>query len=238
MVRRPGRQYGARRDLFPCAGSDRRHDRAQLRLHQRDGRDPRRQRHHFRLRLADRLSRGEERHRHRPADARRGFWLYRLDHHVADLRVLYLHLLRARGGHPRDRARDVLRDSAAARLSHQRGCHHSAGDLRHHADQPFPALDATGVDRAPHPALCGDRLGQPAFVFRVDEVCRRTRRSRRRSRPAAVRHRRLGGVFAGRADRRTGRLPALPAARPPHLAHGVVGFAADRRPRLDHFWRP
>ena len=57
------------------------------------------------------------------------------------------------------------------------------------------------------------------------------------SRPAAVRHRRLGGVFAGGADRRAGRLPALPAARPPDLADVLVDRAADRRSRLDHLRR-
>ena len=59
----------------------------------------------------------------------------------------------------------------------------------------------------------------------------------RPSRSAAVRHRRLGGVFAGGADRRAGRLPAVSAARPPHLAHVMVDRAAERRPRLDHLWR-
>ena len=59
----------------------------------------------------------------------------------------------------------------------------------------------------------------------------------RPSRSAAVRHRRLGGVFAGGADRRAGRLPAVSAARPPNLAHVVVDRAAQRRPRLDHLRR-
>lgn len=41
---------------------------------------------------------------------------YRLDHHLADLRVLHLHLLCDRSRHSRDRARDVLRHSASDRL--------------------------------------------------------------------------------------------------------------------------
>ena len=55
----------------------------------------------------------------------------------------------------------------------------------------------------------------------------------RPSRSPAVRQRRLGGVLAGGADRRTGRLPALPAARPPDLAAIMVDRAAQRRPGLD-----
>ena len=55
----------------------------------------------------------------------------------------------------------------------------------------------------------------------------------RPSRSAAVRHRGLGGVLAGGADRRAGRLPALPAARPANLEDVVVDRAAQRRPRLD-----
>ena len=92
---------------------------------------------------------------------------------------------------------------------------HSAGDPRHHADQPLPALDAAALDRPAHPAVRRDRLRQSALVRGVDAVRRRAWRSRRPSRPAAVRHRGLGGVLAGGADRRAGRLPALPAARPP-----------------------
>ena len=237
MVGRPRRQYRARRDLFSGAGSDRRHHYAELRRHQRHGGHPGRQRHHLLLRPADCLSCRQMRHRYRPADPRRRLRLYRLDHHLADLRLLHLHLLRARGGHSRRRAGDVLRHPAPDRLSHQRGRHHSAGDLRHHPDQPLSIVDAAALDHPSHPPLRGDRLRQPAFVHRVAQIRRRAWRRRRPSRSAAVRHRRVGGVFAGGADRRTGRLPAVPAARPPHLAHVVVDRAAERRPRLDHLWR-
>ena len=139
-----------------------------------------------------------------------------------------------RGGHSRRRAGDVLRHPAPDRLSHQRGRHHSAGDLRHHADQPLPAVDAADLDHPAHPALRRDRLRQPALVHGVAQIRRRAWRSRRPSRSAAVRHRGLGGVFAGGADRRAGRLPAVSAARPANLAHVVVDRAAQRRPRLDH----
>ncbi len=174
------------------------------------------------------------RHRHRPAHARRRLWLYRLDHHLADLRLLHLHLLRDRGGDSRLGAGDVLRHSAPDRLSHQRGRDHSAGDARHHADQPLPAVDAAGLDRAAHLAVRRDRLGQSAFVRGVDEIRRRAWQSRRPSRSAAVRRGRFRGVLAGGADRRAGRLPALPAARPPHhIAQGVVDRDAQRGPGLD-----
>ena len=191
----------------------------------------------FLLRPADRLPCRQMRHRHRPADPRRRFRLHRLDHHFADLRLLHLHLLRDRGGHSRHRAGDVLRHSAPPGLSDQRRRHHSAGHARHHPDQPLPAMDAAGLDRAAYSALRGDRLGQSALVFRVDQICRRARQPQWPSRSAAVRHRRLGGVLAGGADRRAGRLPALSAARPADLANLVVDRAAERRPRLDHSGR-
>ena len=53
----------------------------------------------------------------------------------------------------------------------------------------------------------------------------------------AVRHRGVGGVFACGADRRTGRLPAVPAARPPDVANLVVDRPAQCGPRLDHLRR-
>ena len=48
-------------------------------------------------RAADRPLRQQIRRRHRPADARRRLRLYRLDHHLADLRHLHLHAVRDRG---------------------------------------------------------------------------------------------------------------------------------------------
>ena len=237
MVGRPRRQYGAWRHLFSGAGSDRRHDYAELRCSQRHRRHPGRQRHHLLLRPADCLPCRKMRHRYRPADPRRRLRVHRLNNHLADLRLLHFHLLRARSSHHGSRAGDVLRHPAPDRLSHQRRRHHSPGDLRHHLDQPLPTMDAAALGRPPHPSLRGDRLGQPALLYGVAEIRRRARRRRRPSRFAAVRHRRLGGVFAGGADRRTGRLPAVSAARPPHLADLVVDRPAGCRPRLDHFRR-
>ena len=111
--------------------------------------------------------------------------------------------------------------------------HHSAGDPRHHADQPLPAMDAAGVDRSASSPLCGDRLGQSALLCGMDEIPRRAWQPVGPSRSPAVRYRRFGGVLAGGADRRAGRLPALPAARPPDLEDLVVDCAVERRPRLD-----
>jgi hypothetical protein len=172
-------------------------------------------------------------HRHRPADAWGGLRLHRLDHHLADLRFLHFHFFRDRSRNPGFSARDVLRHSPPDRLSHQRGGDHSAGDIRHHADQPLPALDAAALDCPAHHAVCGHRLRQPAFVYAVAELCRRARQPRWPPRPVSVRHGGLGGVFAGRADRRAGRFPALSAARSANVATKLVDCADRRWPGLD-----
>jgi hypothetical protein len=111
------------------------------------------------------------------------------------------------------------------------------GDLRHHADQPLPALDPTRLDHPPRPPLRGDRLCQSALLHGVAEICRRARRRERPARSALVRHRGFRGVLIGGADRRAGRLLAVPAARPPHFADVVVDRDAQRRSGLDHFRR-
>ena len=74
----------------------------------------------------------------------------------------------------------------------------------------------------------------PHSFVGVEKFPRRARQPRGPSRSLAVRHRRFGGVLAGGADRRAGRLPALSAARPADLEDLVVDCAAERRPRLDH----
>ena len=234
MVRGPRRQHRAGRHLVPGAGGHRWHDHAQLRRHQRRRSHPRRQRHHFLLRPADRLPRREMRHRYRSSDARRRLRLHRLNDYLADLRILHVYFLCDRSGDPRNRAGDVLRNPAPARLPHQRRCHHSAGHPRHHADQPLSAVDAAAVDRASHHALRGDRLRQSALLCGVDQICRRAWQPCGSSRSAAVRHCRLGRVFPGGADRRAGRLSALPSARPANLENVVVDRVVKRRARLDH----
>ena len=79
---------------------------------QRHRRHPRRRRHHLPDRPADRLLRREVRRRHRPAHPRRRLRLYRLDHHLADLRLVHVPVLRHRSGDHVARAGDVLRHSA------------------------------------------------------------------------------------------------------------------------------
>ena len=93
------RQHRVRRDLLSGAGSDRRHDHGQLRLHQRA---PRPSWWSaliiFLTGLPISYYAATLRRRHGPADARRRLRLYRLDDHLADLRLLHLHLLRPRSG--------------------------------------------------------------------------------------------------------------------------------------------
>ena len=48
----------------------------------------------------------------------------------------------------------------------QRGRHHSAGHLRHHADQPLSVMDAAALDHSSHPALRRDRLREPRTPLR------------------------------------------------------------------------
>jgi hypothetical protein len=72
----------------------------------------------------------------------------------------------------------------------------------------------------------------PAAADRVDRL-RRARRQRQRHQPADVRRRFGRAVLARGADRRTGRLPALPA-RPQHSQPArMVDGDAHRRPGLD-----
>ena len=88
------------------------------------------------------------RRRHRSADPRRRVRLHRLDDHLADLRLVHLHLLRHRGGHPRRHARGLLRHPAADRLRAVLDRGRAAGDARHHLHQPAAALVAAALDRA------------------------------------------------------------------------------------------
>ena len=71
--------------------------------------------------------------------------LHRLDHHLADLRELHLHLLRARGGHHglRDRAR--LRHPAGLGLPAVLAAGDPAGHARRDDDQPAAGVDAAAV---------------------------------------------------------------------------------------------
>ena len=102
---------------------------------------------------------------------------------------------------------------------------HSAGDARHHADQPLAALDAAGLDRAAHPALLLRSPGpNPAFVRGVDEHSPARTATERPSRSAAVRRGGIGGVLAGarRSASRSTSCASCRATARSH-AHGAGG---------------
>ena len=226
MVERPGGEHGHRSGFLPRPGSDRRIDRHQLRLRQRHRRDPDRRRAHFPDQHSDRLLCVALRRRHRPADARRRLRLHRLDHHLADLCLVHVPVLRDRSRDHVARPGDVLRDPAVHRLHHQFAGRHPAGHARHHADQPFPGLDAA-VLAVPAPAAVRlHRLLRATLVRGMDAVSRHRRIERGDIQPPAVRHRLDRGVLADRADRRAGGLPALPAAARCKAAVALVGRLA------------
>ena len=110
-----------------------------------------------------------------------GLRLHRLDHHVADLRVVHVPVLRDRSGDHVARAGDVLRHSPVRRLHHQLAGRHSAGHARHHVHQPLPGLDAAVLDRScislPFVFIA---FYDPQLVSGVDAVPRHRRDGRRR----------------------------------------------------------
>ena len=142
---------------------------------------------------------------------RRGLWLHRLDHHVADLRVLHLYLLRDRGGDHVARARNVFRNSAIDRLHHQLAGGDPVGDARHHFHQPFSALDAAALDRSSSAPVWIYRFCRSAVFQGMDAVLRRRGGRLFVVQPDSVRGRGHRLFFADRADRRAGRLSPLSA---------------------------
>ena len=183
-----------RRHLLPGAGGDRRVDHALLRRHQHHRRHHRRRHPPVPHRPAGGALRLALRRRHRPAHPRRRLRLYRLDHHLADLRHLHLHPLRHRSLDHVDGARAVLRHSAAHRLRHQRRRGDPAGHPRHDAHQPLPAHHPAPVDRPQHPA---GRLHRLAGLGKLRDLAQlpRPRRRRRRLRPVEVRRRGLASSW-------------------------------------------
>ncbi len=231
--------HGAGRHLVSGPRGVRRHGDDRLWLRQRHPGHPGGEPADPADRAADQLLRGARRRRYRPAHARRRVRLHRLDHHVADLRLVHLHLLRHRGGHSGGDAGDLLRHSAAARLRAVLGHGGAAGDPRHHLHQPSPALVAAVVGRPAASAVHRpgfERLGcVPELGILQGHGARRGWRVPSR----AVRGRGVGGVLADRAGGRTGRLPAFPAG--PHtcwleggsLECRLVGGDAGGWARLD-----
>src|SRR5450830_1657538 len=136
----PG-QHGAGRDLVPGAGSNQRRDHIELWFYQHLLGDRLRGGAVFPDRPADQLLRRQVRRRHGLAHARRRLRLYRLDHHLADLRQFHLHLFRAGGGHHGAGHRDLFRPAAGVRLCAVFADRDSHGGLRHHADQSPADVD-------------------------------------------------------------------------------------------------
>jgi hypothetical protein len=143
-----------RRRFFSGAGSHRRVDHGQLRLHQRHCRHRRRRYPHPADQFADRLLRIDLRRGYRSAHARRRLRLSRIDHHLVDLCLLHLPLLRHRSGDHVARLRNVFGHPAFHRLRAELFDRDSVSDAWHHVHQPFSVLDAAGMDRAASPALC------------------------------------------------------------------------------------
>ena len=145
VVRIPRGQHRLRRHLVPAAGGDRRLHHAQLRLRQRPVGDRHGRAGHFPHRPADQLVRGALRRRHGSADPGCRLRLHRLDHHLADLRLVHLPVLRARSDHHGAGAAGMLRHPADAGLPDLCACGDSAGDPRHLPDQPPAGLDPAAV---------------------------------------------------------------------------------------------
>ena len=142
--------------------------------------DPGRRRAHLPDRPADHLLRVALRRRHGPAHARRRLRLHRLDYHLADLRLVHVHLLRDRSRDHGARAGDVLRHAAVRRLHHQLAGGHPAGDARHHAHQPPSGVDAAALAGAAPAAVRLHRIVRSALVRGMDAVSRHRRNRRGR----------------------------------------------------------
>ena len=231
MVGVARREHRVRGRLLPRARGRRRDADGGARLRQRVLGDPRDGAGHRAGRLADRGLRGAPRARHGPADPRRRLRLPRLDDHVADLRQLHLHLLRARGRGDGLRARPRVRHPARMGLPGLRARRAAAGHARRHRDRPPAGLDAAAVDRDARAALRVRLLRASARARRPRGLPGR-RRARRRVRPAEVRQRDDGGHRADDADGRAGRLPALHAGAHRVEPPALVGVRRDRRSGL------
>ena len=209
MVELLGGEHGDRSGLVPRARGHRRLDHHQLRLRQCDQRHPGSRRADLPHLPADCLLRRDLWGRHRPAHAWRGLRLHRLDHHIADLRLVHVPVLRHRGGDHVARAGDVLRRPIVHRLCAELTDRHSAGDPRHHLHQPPAALDAADLDRAAPHSVRVHRHGRPQIFRALDRFHRAGGGQRPIVQSHPVRHGVDGGVLADRADRRAGRFPAV-----------------------------
>ncbi len=103
-------------------------------------------------------------------------------------------------------------------------------DVRHHADLAAAAVDAADLDGAVRLPLHRRAAEEPAGLQRLHQPLG-PRLVRQRLRRRHVRRRRDGGLLAGGADRRAGRLPALPAREDACQPAALVGRGAGRRRR-------
>ncbi|MDT4818186.1 hypothetical protein FQZ97_512770 [compost metagenome] len=228
----PRGQRGLRRHLVPGAGGHRRRHRTELRFLECAVGDPGGRAHHLPHGLAHLVLRGAPRRGHGPAHARCRLRLPGLHAHLADLRELHLHLLRARSGHPRAGAADVPRLAAVAAVPGVVDRDHSAGGARHHADFGAAAVDAADLDRAVRlPLHRGD--GEEARAVCRLHRARGPHLGQQRLRSTDVRRCRHGGLLARGADRRAGRLPALSAREDCRQPRALVDGRAGRRAGLD-----
>ncbi len=140
-----GRQHRLRSGVLPGARSRGRNPAGAVRLHERVLGHPRDGAHHLSRRPADQCVCRTPWRRHGPADAWRGLRLHRLDHHFADLRLVHLHLLRARGGRDGLCAGAGLRHPAIVGVPDLRAGGDSAGHARCHGDQPAAGAHPAAV---------------------------------------------------------------------------------------------
>ena len=229
-----GGQHRFRCGVVPDPGGGGRDAAGAARFRQRHAGDTGHRADHLPGRAADQRLRRAPRPRHGFAHARCRFRLPRLDHHLADLRQLHLHLLCARGRCDGLRAGTGLRHPAGLGLWAVRAVGDSVGQPRCDGDQPSAGLDPTAVAGAAGAAagLCAGqeprRTGRPRCLRRCF---------------GPIRWLRLDGLWrcadrwhrADHPDRRAGRLPAFHAREKAWPGLALVACRADGRAGLgDH----
>ena len=212
MVGTAHRQHRPGRGVVSRAGGHRRCTCLELWVYQHVLGDPRDQPGDLPHRPAHQLLRRALRRGHGPADPWRRLRLHRLDHHLADLRQLHLPVLRPGSGDHGPGAGAVFPHPAGLRLRDLLAVGDSAGGLRRDPDQPPATVDPTDLAAVAGAALRLCVVEEPRRFQRLDQFCR-AQRQWRRVQPAGVLRRLHRGAVTGDADRRTGRLPALPAGK-------------------------
>ncbi|OMP13918.1 hypothetical protein COLO4_00634, partial [Corchorus olitorius] len=231
MVGVPRGQHRAGSHVVPGAGGHWRFARHQLRLYQCVLGDRGGERADLPDRAADQLLRSALRRRHGFAHARRRLRLHRLDGHLARVCDLHIHLPGAGGGHHGAGRAALHRAAAAYRLCAVFAGDHPAGNAWHHGHQQAAELDPGAVAGVAGAALRCGVAAQSTRLCRLAEL-RRLVGIRPRFQPAGLWRRLHRGLCADRADRRAGRLPALPARKDARQPRQVVAGLAGGRARL------